>query len=152
MFKVGNAVTRSDRSSGLLLLLLPTSKCNQIPSILTGNRDQKRKKPQSKSSCLDRMREILHVQGGQCSNQIGSKFWEVICDEHGIDPTGRYTGTSDLQLECVNVYFNEASCGRFVPRAVLMDLEPGTMDSVRNITLFLDSLVLGITGPRGITR
>ena len=77
------------------------------------------------------MREILHIQGGQCGNQIGSKFWEVVCDEHGIDPTGRYTGTSDLQLERVNVYYNEASCGRFVPRAVLMDLEPGTMDSVR---------------------
>jgi tubulin beta len=30
------------------------------------------------------------------------------------------------------VYYNEASCGRFVPRAVLMDLEPGTMDSVRS--------------------
>ncbi|RZR76790.1 hypothetical protein BHM03_00001672 [Ensete ventricosum] len=77
------------------------------------------------------MREILHVQGGQCGNQIGSKFWEVVCDEHGIDPTGRYTGTSDLQLERINVYYNEASCGRFVPRAVLMDLEPGTMDSIR---------------------
>ena len=77
------------------------------------------------------MREILHIQGGQCGNQIGSKFWEVVCAEHGIDPTGKYTGTSDLQLERVNVYYNEASCGRFVPRAVLMDLEPGTMDSVR---------------------
>ena len=83
------------------------------------------------SLCRKKMREILHVQGGQCGNQIGSKFWEVVCDEHGIDPTGRYTGTSDLQLERVNVYYNEASCGRFVPRAVLMDLEPGTMDSVR---------------------
>ena len=42
--------------------------------------------------------------GGQCGNQIGSKFWEVVCEEHGIDPTGRYEGTSDLQLEGVNVY------------------------------------------------
>ena len=25
---------------------------------------------------------------GQCGNQIGAKFWEVIADEHGIDPTG----------------------------------------------------------------
>jgi len=24
------------------------------------------------------------------------KFWEVISDEHGIDPTGTYTGDSDL--------------------------------------------------------
>ncbi|KAI8528615.1 hypothetical protein RHMOL_Rhmol12G0161500 [Rhododendron molle] len=77
------------------------------------------------------MREILHIQGGQCGNQIGSKFWEVVCEEHGIDPTGRYTGDSDVQLERVNVYYNEAGSGRFVPRAVLMDLEPGTMDSVR---------------------
>ncbi|TVU44743.1 hypothetical protein EJB05_04197 [Eragrostis curvula] len=78
------------------------------------------------------MREILHIQGGQCGNQIGAKFWEVICDEHGIDATGRYAGDSDLQLERINVYYNEASGGRYVPRAVLMDLEPGTMDSVRS--------------------
>ena len=39
----------------------------------------------------------------------------LISDEHGIDP-----------------YFNEATGGRYVPRAILMDLEPGTMDSVRS--------------------
>ena len=55
----------------------------------------------------------------------------MISDEHGIDPTGTYHGDSDLQLERINVYFNEATGGRYVPRAVLMDLEPGTMDSVR---------------------
>ncbi|CAE8736657.1 unnamed protein product [Polarella glacialis] len=74
---------------------------------------------------LEPMRELVHIQAGQCGNQIGAKFWEVISDEHGIDPTGTYHGDSDLQLERINVYFNE------VPRAILMDLEPGTMDSVR---------------------
>ncbi|CAF1731440.1 BnaCnng67810D [Brassica napus] len=78
------------------------------------------------------MREILHIQGGQCGNQIGAKFWEVICDEHGIDHTGQYVGDSPLQLERIDVYFNEASGGKYVPRAVLMDLEPGTMDSLRS--------------------
>merc|ERR1712196_747031 len=78
------------------------------------------------------MREIVHIQGGQCGNQIGAKFWEVISDEHGIDPTGTYQGDSDIQLERINVYYNEATGGRYVPRAVLMDLEPGTMDSVRS--------------------
>lgn len=79
--------------------------------------------------------------------QPGSKFWEVISDEHGVDPTGTYQGDSDLQLERINVYYNEATGGRYVPRAILMDLEvhlpvlflpfctffhqPGTMDSVR---------------------
>uniref|UniRef100_A0A8C5BU36 Tubulin/FtsZ GTPase domain-containing protein n=1 Tax=Gadus morhua TaxID=8049 RepID=A0A8C5BU36_GADMO len=75
------------------------------------------------------MREIVHIQAGQCGNQIGAKFWEVISDEHGIDPTGSYQGDSDLQLERINVYYNEA---KFVPRAILVDLEPGTMDSVRS--------------------
>ncbi|KAI3745914.1 hypothetical protein L6452_08326 [Arctium lappa] len=78
------------------------------------------------------MREILHIQGGQCGNQIGSKFWEVICDEHGVDPNGCCTGSStDLRRAGINVYYNEASSGRYVPRAVLMDLEPGTMDSIK---------------------
>jgi hypothetical protein len=92
------------------------------------------------------MREIVHLQAGQCGNQIGAKFWEIISDEHGIDPNGAYIGTSELQLERIEVYFNEAmgltpeskargekliSGGKFVPRAILLDLEPGTMDSVR---------------------
>jgi len=73
----------------------------------------------------------VHLQAGQCGNQVGSKFWEVICDEHGVDMKGNYTGDDDLQLERINVYYNEASGGRYVPRAILVDLEPGTMDSVR---------------------
>nr|CAH0103019.1 unnamed protein product [Daphnia galeata] len=78
------------------------------------------------------MREIVHLQAGQCGNQIGSKFWEIISDEHGVDPEGKYIGDSNLQLERINVYYNEASSGKYVPRAVLVDLEPGTMDSVRS--------------------
>lgn len=78
------------------------------------------------------MREIVHVQAGQCGNQIGGKFWAVISDEHGVSPTGMYQGESDLQIERINVYYDEASGGRYVPRAVLLDLEPGTMDSVRS--------------------
>lgn len=78
------------------------------------------------------MREIVHVQIGQAGNNIGSKFWEVVSDEHGIDPTGQYHGNSDLQLERINVYYNEVRGGKYVPRAVLVDLEPGTMDTVRS--------------------
>merc|ERR1739848_522233 len=55
------------------------------------------------------MRELVHIQVGQCGNQIGAKFWEVISDEHGIDSTGTYHGDSDLQLERINVYYNEAT-------------------------------------------
>ncbi|XP_011793364.1 PREDICTED: tubulin beta-8 chain isoform X3 [Colobus angolensis palliatus] len=78
------------------------------------------------------MREIVLTQAGQCGNQIGAKFWEVISDEHAIDSAGTYHGDSRLQLERIEVYYNEACGGRYVPRAVLVDLEPGTMDSVRS--------------------
>lgn len=69
---------------------------------------------------------------GQCGNQIGAKFWEVVSDEHGIDRDGVYKGNNDLQLERINVYYNEVAANKYVPRAVLVDLEPGTMDSVRS--------------------
>ena len=51
--------------------------------------------------------------------------------EHGINGEGQYEGDSDLQLQRINVYFHEAQGGRYVPRAVLTDLEPGTMDAIR---------------------
>ncbi|KAM9248297.1 tubulin beta-1 chain [Dugong dugon] len=81
------------------------------------------------------MREIIHIQIGQCGNQIGAKFWEVIGEEHGIDPAGSYHGDSALQLERISVYYNEAHGKKYVPRAVLVDLEPGTMDSIRSSKL-----------------
>jgi len=77
------------------------------------------------------MREIVHLQVGQCGNQIGCKFWEVIAQEHGIDATGNYVGDNPVQLEKINVYFHEASQKNYVPRAILVDLEPGTMDAAR---------------------
>ncbi|KAJ5127177.1 Tubulin [Penicillium atrosanguineum] len=77
------------------------------------------------------MREIVHLQTGQCGNQIGAAFWQTIAGEHGLDGDGQYAGVSDLQRERMNVYFNEASNDKYVPRAVLVDLEPGTMDAVR---------------------
>jgi len=62
------------------------------------------------------MREIVHIQGGQCGNQIGAKFWEVISDEHGVDPTGTYHGDSDLQLERINVRLIYRALPRFCAR------------------------------------
>ena len=56
---------------------------------------------------------------------------KVISEEHGIDKDGIYTGEESLQLDRISVYYNEAGNNKYVPRAVLVDLEPGTMDAVR---------------------
>jgi len=85
------------------------------------------------------MREIVGVQVGQCGNQIGQKFWEAVCAEHGIMPNGKWDedpatnpNKDPIQLDKLNVYFNEASGGKYVPRAVLVDLEPGVVDSIKS--------------------
>ena len=77
------------------------------------------------------MREIVHIQAGQCGNQVGTKFWEVISEEHGIDTNGQFTGDDDKLIERANVYFTEGQSGKYVPRAVCVDLEPGTIDAVK---------------------
>mmetsp|Transcript_9768 Transcript_9768/g.29696 ORF Transcript_9768/g.29696 Transcript_9768/m.29696 type:complete len:443 (+) Transcript_9768:87-1415(+) len=81
------------------------------------------------------MREIVHVQVGQCGNQIGAKFWETISSEHGIDYSGKYVGKNQSQLDRIDVYYNEGSSGRYVPRAVLADLEPGVVDNIKSSQL-----------------
>ena len=37
---------------------------------------------------------------------------QVMSAEHGIDPTGCYIGDNELQLQRINVYFNEGQEGR----------------------------------------
>ncbi|TNV78663.1 hypothetical protein FGO68_gene16270 [Halteria grandinella] len=76
------------------------------------------------------MREIINVHVGQCGTQIGAKFWEVISEEHGLDSKGAYHGDSDLQLQTIETFFNEARGGTYVPRAILLDLDPGSIDTV----------------------
>ncbi|KAH6651554.1 beta tubulin [Truncatella angustata] len=78
------------------------------------------------------MREIIHISTGQCGNQIGSAFWQTIAREHGLDQDGRYNGTDESQLGKIGVYFHEGSRGKYVPRAMLVDLEPGVIDAVRS--------------------
>lgn len=86
----------------------------------------------SLATTFDVSTPTVHLQTGQCGNQVGTKFWEVLSDEHGIDHNGNYIGNTDDQLARINVYYNEASGNKYVPRAVLVDLEPGTMDSTRS--------------------
>jgi hypothetical protein len=53
-------------------------------------------------------REIVHMQAGQRGNQMGTEFWEVVCDEHGIRGDGEDCGDSDAQLGRINVFNHKA--------------------------------------------
>lgn len=66
------------------------------------------------------MREILHLQVGQCGNQIGNVFWEAISEEHGIDENGNYIGNDRYQLEKISVYYNSGTNNVYVPRSILV--------------------------------
>jgi len=95
-------------------------------------------------------REILHIQVGQCGNQIGNRFWETIIGEHNLDGTGKYIGENKaVDLDKVSVYMRNAG-ERYVPRACLIDLEPGTVDVIKATsvgTLFRpDNFVFGASG------
>jgi len=91
------------------------------------------------------VREIIHVQVGQCGNQVGCAFWSAVTKEHNLEVKGmkwnkQATGDSDGdglpdELEKIDVYFRatsqEPTTTKWVPRAVLVDLEPGTMDVIK---------------------
>eukprot|EP00158_Paraphelidium_tribonemae_P004671 Partr_v1_DN26903_c2_g1_i5_m6872 putative Tubulin is the major constituent of microtubules. Gamma tubulin is found at microtubule organizing centers (MTOC) such as the spindle poles or the centrosome (By similarity) len=70
-------------------------------------------------------REIITLQAGQCGNQVGMEFWSQLCAEHGISPDGVL---QDFATESAgdrkDVYFYQADDSHYIPRAILMDLEP----------------------------
>ena len=79
-------------------------------------------------------REIITLQVGQCGNQIGSEFWKKLCHEHGISKTGMLedfalqNGGNDRK----DVFFYQADDEHYVPRAVLVDLEPRVINAIQN--------------------
>ena len=52
-------------------------------------------------------------------------------EEHGIGGSGEFCSDNDAHLGRINVLYHEALDGKYVPRAVLFDLEPGVIDAVR---------------------
>jgi tubulin beta len=78
------------------------------------------------------MREVIMLHVGGCGTSLGAKVWEAIMPEHSLDVQGVVASdATTLQKEMLNVYFNESRGGRYVPRAVLVDSEPGNLDRIR---------------------
>jgi tubulin beta len=58
---------------------------------------------------------------------MSTKFRKAVCDENDIGGGGEYCGDSDAQLGRINVLYHETLGGKYVFRAVLMELEPGVI-------------------------
>ncbi|CAF3662612.1 unnamed protein product [Rotaria sp. Silwood1] len=73
--------------------------------------------------------------------QIGNACWELYCLEHGIEPDGTFSkqrdsshiikSVSDSKETSFSTFFSETGAGRYVPRAVFVDLEPSVIDEIR---------------------
>jgi tubulin gamma len=70
-------------------------------------------------------------QVGQCGNQIGSEFWKQLCREHGISPNGILEDFATHGDDRKDVFFYQADDDHYVPRALLLDLEPRVVNSIQ---------------------
>ncbi|XP_065896643.1 tubulin gamma-1 chain isoform X2 [Dysidea avara] len=75
-------------------------------------------------------REIISVQLGQCGNQIGMEFWKQLCAEHGINPEGILEKYATEGKDRKDVFFYQADDEHYIPRAVLLDLEPRVIHGI----------------------
>ena len=78
-------------------------------------------------------REIITLQVGQCGNQIGSEFWKTLCGEHGIGADGMLTEYAQTHPgnDRKDVFFYQADDEHYVPRALLIDLEPRVINTIQ---------------------
>lgn len=79
------------------------------------------------------MREVVSVHVGQAGVQIGNACWELYCVEHGINPDGKKVDRGDAsdKDDSFSTFFSDTKAGKFVPRAIFVDLEPSVVDEVR---------------------
>ena len=72
---------------------------------------------------------------------VGMEFWKQLCAEHGISPEGRIKdvaldankpGGLDYVDDRKDVFFYQADDEHYIPRSVLMDLEPRVINGIMN--------------------
>jgi len=78
-----------------------------------------------------RQRQIVMLHVGQCGIQNCTNIWDTLQGEHNLDPNGvvcNSDGWGPNTLTC----FRETSSGGLKPRAILVDLDPTCIDTIRN--------------------
>lgn len=69
-------------------------------------------------------KEIVTLHIGQAGVQMGSAIWELYCIEHGVNCDGKLIQDQQTHLnDRIETLFCESN-GQYIPRTVLVDLEP----------------------------
>jgi tubulin alpha len=78
------------------------------------------------------MREVINLHIGQAGVQAGESNWELLLAEHNIANDGTMKNPT-VKDEGISTFFSQTDiAGKYVPRSVFVDLEPSTIDRVRN--------------------
>ncbi|ETW83739.1 alpha 3 tubulin [Heterobasidion irregulare TC 32-1] len=82
------------------------------------------------------MREVISIHVGQAGVQIGNACWELYTIEHGLTPDGRFIDKAQVSRagDGLSTFFSETGSGKYVPRSLYIDLEPGVIDEVKTGT------------------
>ncbi|GBP54659.1 Tubulin gamma-1 chain [Eumeta japonica] len=63
---------------------------------------------------------------------VGFEFWKQLCSEHGISPEGILEEFAAAGSDRKDVFFYQADDDHYIPRAVLLDLEPRVIHTIMN--------------------
>ncbi|GLV38335.1 gamma-Tubulin at 23C [Carabus blaptoides fortunei] len=63
---------------------------------------------------------------------FGFEFWKRLCAEHGINPEGILEDFATEGIDRKDVFFYQADDEHYIPRAVLLDLEPRVINTIMN--------------------
>ena len=91
------------------------------------------------------VREVLSISVGQCGIQMGEVIWRNYCAEHYIDTKGNYAKRGQIQYSKFGpskraipedhsfmCFFEETGSGQYVPRNLMVDLEPNVIDDIKS--------------------
>jgi hypothetical protein len=80
---------------------------------------------------------IIRVILTRLSPKVGSVFWQRLCAEHGINKEGILEEWATEGGDRKDVFFYQADDEHYIPRAILVDLEPRVSASVIQYKLTL---------------
>eukprot|EP01084_Bolivina_argentea_P193869 332586_1 len=78
-------------------------------------------------------REILTINVGQCGVQLGECVWNQYCAEYKINKNGKFSSAQteyDYSHYLTACFFEESDTNKWVPRNLMVDLEPNVIDNV----------------------